>query len=698
MAKKIKLLDRQGVQLLPITRSQFVQVTNSTALTTALGNNDAVRELLGTGSTFDWANATVQDVLEVIAKYSDSNIDAIKTVLENFVQTTSAQQNAVKNYIDAQDTAYLALAYAETASKIQALGTVTVDNGYLINTIGVNASGNLTYTAHQITTDEITYSYTEGSNVRTESVTAALSDLFHRTVNSSTALGDEIDTIESAVGLGDNGNYTSIQSGAATGTTVKDDLTYLNTKIDDAVTGYVAAINALDLDAVTDGKHAIISVSQENGYVHASYGNIDASYVDFENQAGAWTANAPATVEAAISELKSSITGATVSEGNAAIDVNPTSSGTAISLVVDSNDSVLSIDGTNGLKSAISIAACTAAEVNALGANVKEAYKLVGKDGSTKLGTEIKIYKDSSLIEVWLGTSTDSVNASDGTITKTAIANGQVGDSLNYVYLDANGTYQIVKIPVGKFLQESEFGNGLQVVDGNVSVKKDTTSGKVTISDGNGGSSEVDVLTVGANGIKVDNIQAAISYAVTNNASDLNASLSDNDDNSYVTVGINQTNGKIGNLVVTTANIASASNLTAEVSARNTNDAAIASATGIEYSNGSYVYGTPVMSGQTNLKGDVSALKNYVGTLPANESDVLTYTFNAINEANSSYAAQDESIRSAVGLSTSYAWTHQIDGNTTNTVVADMAYANTLFGITTFYSVQGNDTYADTTI
>ena len=294
--------------------------------------------------------------------------------------------------------------------------------------------------------------------------------------------------------------------------------------------------------------------------------------------------------------------------------------------------------------------------------------------------------------------STDSVNASDGTITKTAIANGQVGDSLNYVYLDANGTYQIVKIPVGKFLQESEFGNGLQVVDGNVSVKKDTTSGKVTISDGNGGSSEVDVLTVGANGIKVDNIQAAISYAVTNNASDLNASLSDNDDNSYVTVGINQTNGKIGNLVVTTANIASASNLTAEVSARNTNDAAIASATGIEYSNGSYVYGTPVMSGQTNLKGDVSALKNYVGTLPANESDVLTYTFNAINEANSSYAAQDESIRSAVGLSTSYAWTHQIDGNTTNTVVADMAYANTLFNTTTFYAVQGNDTYADTTI
>lgn len=163
--------------------------------------------------------------------------------------------------------------------------------------------------------------------------------------------------------------------------------------------------------------------------------------------------------------------------------------------------------------------ALSAAEIGDLadGANVKEAYKIVKWQGAetqettyTQAGEIVKIYKDTSLIDSYLGADTDTVNAS-GVITKyvyelisdptTQITAAEYKDltdeqkalyqeidsqSLNFVYQNADGTYQMVNIDVSKFLAESEFGDGLEVSKaGVVSIKIDTNEEHLAVnSDG----------------------------------------------------------------------------------------------------------------------------------------------------------------------------------------------------------------------
>lgn len=110
-----------------------------------------------------------------------------------------------------------------------------------------------------------------------------------------------------------------------------------------------------------------------------------------------------------------------------------------------------------------------------LGANVKEAFKLVDEDG-TQAGAQINIYKDSALQSVAL-----------------------VGQELQFTYLLASGEEDTVGVDVSAFLAESEFADGLQVADHIVKIK---------IADG----SEV-FLSVDANGIKLSGVQDAINTA-----------------------------------------------------------------------------------------------------------------------------------------------------------------------------------------
>ena len=122
-----------------------------------------------------------------------------------------------------------------------------------------------------------------------------------------------------------------------------------------------------------------------------------------------------------------------------------------------------------------SIVTVTGEELTALGTNVKEAYKLIDED-SVKTGEYIKIYKDSSLEKVEL-----------------------VDQELKFTYVYANGDTETVGVDVSKFLAESEFSNGLQVVDHVVSVKVDETS--------------EDFLSVSESGIKLSGVQEAINTA-----------------------------------------------------------------------------------------------------------------------------------------------------------------------------------------
>lgn len=174
--------------------------------------------------------------------------------------------------------------------------------------------------------------------------------------------------------------------------------------------------------------------------------------------------------------------------------------------------------------------ALTPQEIAALSdENVKEAYKVVSYQGAetaqtvyTQVGDFVKIYKDSSLIESYLGSGVDTIDTTTGTVTKyvyqlisdntqhitqeayDALSNEDKAlyepinsQSLNFVYQLANGTYSLVKIDVSKFLAESEFKDGLQVSpSGEVSIKLDTESDEY--------------ITVSENGLKLTGIKDAL--------------------------------------------------------------------------------------------------------------------------------------------------------------------------------------------
>ena len=174
--------------------------------------------------------------------------------------------------------------------------------------------------------------------------------------------------------------------------------------------------------------------------------------------------------------------------------------------------------------------ALTPQEIAALSdKNVKEAYKVVSYQGVetaqtvyTQVGDTVKIYKDSSLIESYLGSDADTVDASTGVVTKYAyelISNPTTkvteeaydalstegkalyqpinSQSLNFVYQLVNGTYLLVKVDVSKFLAESEFKNGLEVSSsGEVSIKVDDNSDEY--------------ISVSENGLKLTGIKKAL--------------------------------------------------------------------------------------------------------------------------------------------------------------------------------------------
>ena len=174
--------------------------------------------------------------------------------------------------------------------------------------------------------------------------------------------------------------------------------------------------------------------------------------------------------------------------------------------------------------------ALTPQEIAALSdENVKEAYKVVSYQGVetaqtvyTQVGDTVKIYKDSSLIESYLGSDADTVNASTGIVTKYAyelISNPTTkvteeaydalstdgkalyqpinSQSLNFVYQLVNGTYSLIKVDVSKFLAESEFKDGLEVSSsGEVSIKVDDNSDEY--------------ISVSENGLKLTGIKKAL--------------------------------------------------------------------------------------------------------------------------------------------------------------------------------------------
>lgn len=203
----------------------------------------------------------------------------------------------------------------------------------------------------------------------------------------------------------------------------------------------------------------------------------------------------------------------------------------------------------------------TSQEVTALGdSNVKEAYKVVAYIGDTyesattkqTVGEVIKIYKDATIKEIYLGNSDDEINTTTGEITKGQIVETKL--SLNYAYIKADGTYAMASIPVGNFLRQSEFKNGLQVAEnGEVSVKVDAAS--------------EGFLTVGEAGVKVSGVQTAITTAIQ----DLHADKTGTSTDGKVSVQVVEEDGKISGVTVTTSKIASDDVVVKNVTVNNVN-------------------------------------------------------------------------------------------------------------------------------
>ena len=206
------------------------------------------------------------------------------------------------------------------------------------------------------------------------------------------------------------------------------------------------------------------------------------------------------------------------------------------------------VNGNKEFSSLVYLKDVTADET--LPANVQKRYRLVDADGnnivtSARTASEsantsdfIDIYKDSSIVEIYLGTKYDELT--DG--NKLPVIKKAVGDDtgdpdhpkvtaddfqfLNYVYWsggfsgETSGTseYKLTKVDVSKFIVEGEFASGVTAnAEGIVTGVVDTLSEKVISAwtDGSFGTpgtgvADADVLTVGEDGFKVDNIQKAI--------------------------------------------------------------------------------------------------------------------------------------------------------------------------------------------
>ena len=214
------------------------------------------------------------------------------------------------------------------------------------------------------------------------------------------------------------------------------------------------AINALDLAQVAEEGKFIKSVKQEDGFVSAELGSVEAQYVELADEEGLFTAE---NVEAALTELikkananAAAIEAITGEDGSMQAAIKAASDaivGTATSDYNTLGKVETAIKNVADAAKSYSMQALTAEELAALGeANVKEAYKLIDEDG-TQAGSTVKIYKDSAL---------QSVSFAD--------------QKLSFVYNLADGTSKTVEVDVSAFLSENEFGDGLVVTDHVVSV------------------------------------------------------------------------------------------------------------------------------------------------------------------------------------------------------------------------------------
>ena len=432
----------------------------------------------------------------------DTEIDKVLEALEGFIPASGEVTN-VKEYIDE------AIAQLERDVTTIELG----DGSFSGLTLAEDSStsGKLDYTltltnvAPKDEFDQEKIDRAEADEALDDKIDAvsaatetALEEEAQAREDADTALQNELDAVEAAVGLStggthvqSTGRYTSaatttegeiaaldtalqavadktITEGSSTEDYVKLDVatTNGNTVITINDSALTAAIQAMDYSGVTANGQAIVNVTEADGKITATQGDIAAEHVTIADAGELFTAT---NVEAALAEIDAAYKAA-----DAAIVGDASESGNTLGKLEDR------IEALDADAKEYHIVKTT----TGLPAAIKERYSLVDADGNVS-GDTVDIPKDSHIVSInYITTSGDPHY-----------------QNLEYVYIDASGETKTVYVDMSQLVLESEFASGVTSIDGVVRGVVDPQSETF--------------LTVGANGFKLSGVQDAIDDAKT---------------------------------------------------------------------------------------------------------------------------------------------------------------------------------------
>lgn len=388
--------------------------------------------------------------------------------------------------------------------------------------------------------------------------------------SAETRLDTKIEALNEAVGVAEEGwdsgktvweaieqTYEEMTAGTAAASTKLEidklnhdeeylKLRYIKDEESSAITYFIKTegIDERVESAYTIVNEAVNELADEVGELSGATQDEIERLDDKVDELSAATEEAIAEITDALEELEEQINANAVTSEDGSIVVTPTSGGTDLSVNIDGKSIVL--NDNDELVADLKLSAVTPSSVN-----VREEYALVNHDG-TVLGETVKIYKDSSLYGAQLGHVDDVLSDPDD---PTSLVEGSGDTSLDLIYHKEDGTYELVAIDVNDFLEESEFKDGLTVDNHVVKVLVDPESEQVVIGDESGDT--VPVLSVSEDGVKIDNIRAAIGYAISLVNSDITAV------DEHVAVEVVQEGAEIKQVLVTTTDIASEEELNA---------------------------------------------------------------------------------------------------------------------------------------
>ena len=447
--------------------------------------------------------------------------------------------------------------------------------------------------------------YSIGSKISGSSVSGGSYTIYDSPQEVITALEGRIEANKTAIGVL-NGVDTVEGSVAKK---IKDAIAGLNATID-STGGTFVGVKVVE----TDGKITGVTVKENNIASATLLGNTG----DTSDKATAfgYIAKEAADRAAAIEALDVPEVGGTgkvittISEADGKISATAIdlTAGNVAATASEGDDSHVAVEGTTvaaqieslakSVKTTATAKTYSISAVTPSATNVKEEYALVD-GGGVQAGSTIKIYKDSSLKGVALD-----------------------GQTLNFTYILADGSESTVGVDVSVFLAESEFKNGLEVVDHVVNVKVDAASESF--------------LTVGADGVKLSGVQNAIDQA----AAKATTKVEKDSNASHITLSSATASDGSVTYTIGQDNIASDTDLKAEIVRAKAAEDKIEASVGLA-ADGSHVTTTGnYTNAATTVVGEIAALDTQVKA----NADAIAANKTAIETALASEAAARKAV------------------------------------------------------